>query len=340
MTKNNFHFLRFLFATLVVISHAYVLSGSTEENVAINKLSNGQLSFSQIGLSGFFIISGYFIFQSIERSATLLRYYKNRFLRLFPGLAVVLILSLLLSSIIYENKIPFANNSEVYTYIPYNLSLYGFQSSIKGVFDTNTYHSINGSLWTLRYEFTFYLLLSLLFRIRNSKRLVINLLCLFFLLFNILYNFYLFRYGNSSFLNLLGVHFLNFGTFFLAGSLLAAIKFETFKYKNIIVLISFCVLLISLYYNYYDNIKHVALPFLILSLGFVAIKGIENFGKLGDASYGIYIYSFPIQQTLVWFYKMNTYNLMICSIVLSIAFGFLSWHLIEKKMLHYKKNDS
>lgn len=164
MTKNNFQFLRFLFAILVVISHAYVLSGSTEENAGINKLTNGQLSFSQIGLSSFFVISGYFIFQSLQRSETLSRYYKNRFLRFFPGLVAVL----------------------------------------------------------------------------------------------------------------------------------------------------------------------------ILSLGFVAIKGIKNFGDLGDASYGVYIYSFPIQQTLVWFYKMNTYILMIYSVVLSIVFGFLSWHLIEKKMLDYK----
>ena len=105
--NNNFDFLRFLFALFVVISHAYALSGTTEEHSGVNWLSNGQLSFSQIGFSGFFIISGYFIFQSLQRSKSLSEYYKKRFLRLFPALAVVLLLSLFLVLFVYTNWLPF-----------------------------------------------------------------------------------------------------------------------------------------------------------------------------------------------------------------------------------------
>jgi peptidoglycan/LPS O-acetylase OafA/YrhL len=54
-------------------------------------------------------------------------------------------------------------------------------------------------------------------------------------------------------------------------------------------------------------------------------------------SYGIYIYSFPIQQTLVFFLRLKTYELMILSVVVSIVFGYLSWHLIEKRALKYKR---
>ena len=333
---NNFDFLRFLFALFVVISHSYALSGVSEENVGISKLSNGQLSFSQIGLSGFFIISGYFIFQSLQRSQSLLVYYKKRFLRIFPALVVVLCLSLILAAFVYRSDIPFYKNVEVYTYIPYNLSLYGFQSSIQDVFDTNTFHSINGSLWTIRYEFSLYIALSFLFFIRNKQAMVSYILCTTFLGFYLLYNFFLSRFAGASFMNLLGVHVLNFGTFFIAGSVLAALQLEKLKIKKILLLITIGIFLCSIYFNYYHFLKHIILPFIILLLGFIPLKGIKDFAKLGDASYGIYIYGFPIQQALMWYFKMNTYTLMLYSIFLSIVFGFLSWHIIEKRALKLK----
>ncbi|WP_308992651.1 acyltransferase [Mariniflexile litorale] len=336
--NNNFDFLRFLFAIFVVISHAYALSGGAEENTGINKLSNGQLSFSQIGLSGFFIISGYFIFQSLQRSKSLLIYYKKRFLRIFPALVVVLCLSLILVAFVYTGEVSFFKNKEVYTYIPYNVSLYGFQSSIQGVFDTNTYRSINGSLWSIRYEFSLYIALSFLFFIRNKKWIISYVLSLTFFVFYILYNFYLPKFAGASFMNLLGLHILNLGTFFIAGSVLASLQLETFKNKKTLLFVAVSIFLCSPYFNYYDLVNYIVLPFLILLIGFVPFIGLKDFFKLGDASYGIYIYSFPIQQTLMWFFKMNTYTLMLYSIFLSIGFGFLSWHLIEKQALKLKQN--
>lgn len=334
--NNNFDFLRFLFAIFVVISHSYALSGGTEENTGISKLSNGQLSFSQLGLSGFFIISGYFIFQSLQRSKSILAYYKKRFLRLFPALVVVLFLSLILVAFVYTGKIPFFKNKEMYTYIPYNLSLYGFQSSISGVFDTNAYHSINGSLWTIRYEFSFYIALSFLFFIRNKKMIISYLLCFVFFVFYTVYNFYLSKFAGASFINLLGLHILNLGTFFIAGSVLASLQLETTTKKKLFLFVVVSVFICSLYFNYYNLVKHIVWPFLVLLIGFIPFNCIKDFARLGDASYGIYIYSFPIQQVLMWFFKMNTYTLMLYSVLISITFGFLSWHLIEKKALKFK----
>jgi peptidoglycan/LPS O-acetylase OafA/YrhL len=56
-----------------------------------------------------------------------------------------------------------------------------------------------------------------------------------------------------------------------------------------------------------------------------------------DASYVIYIYSIPIQQTLMYFFKLKTYELIILSVMCSIVFGYLSWHIIEKRALKYKR---
>jgi peptidoglycan/LPS O-acetylase OafA/YrhL len=171
MTKNNnFDFLRFLFAIFVVISHAYPLSGGSETSQWIYQITNGQIVLERLGLDGFFIISGFFIFQSLQRSRGLLDYFKKRILRLFPALLVVLLITLIVVPFIYEGKIPIYKNTQVYSYLPNNLLLYNFQPVIKGVFDNNPYHAVNGSLWTIRYEFSLYIAIAVLYFFKNDKR--------------------------------------------------------------------------------------------------------------------------------------------------------------------------
>ncbi|PWH82805.1 acyltransferase [Algibacter marinivivus] len=333
--NNNFDFLRFLFALLVVISHSYPLSGNDESSQWIYQVTQGQIVLARIGLSGFFVISGFFIYRSLQRSESLFSYFKKRFLRIFPGLFVVLLLSVLLIPFVYEGQFPLTKNESYFTYLPNNLLLYNFQGVVNGVFNANPYHAINGSLWTIRYEFSLYIALSLLYFFRKSKKVQKGLLSLCFLGLIILNNFFLTRFSGSSIFGMLGFEILDLGTFFVGGSLLATFNFEKIKNKWILF-IAFLALLISIYFQFYNAIKHVILPVIILLLGFATLPFFNNFGKIGDMSYGIYIYSFPVQQALVYYYKLDVYQLMFFSIIISITLGYLSWHLIEKKALAYK----
>jgi peptidoglycan/LPS O-acetylase OafA/YrhL len=224
--NNNFDFLRFVFALFVVVSHSYELSGNSETLSWVNKISNGQIIFSQIGLSGFFVISGFFIFKSLNRSNSLLDYFKKRILRIFPALFFVLLISIALVFFLYKGNTPFFKNPETYSYFLYNFSLYKFQGGIKGVFDSNPYHSINGSLWTIRYEFCLYMVLSLLYYFRKKKNVVIFCLCFISLFLIVMYNFFIERFSGSKFFGFQGAFVLNLGTFFITGSLLASLQFE------------------------------------------------------------------------------------------------------------------
>ena len=61
MHKNNFDFLRLVFAVFVIITHSYSISGIKEIDI-LSQLTNGQTALSYVGVRGFFIISGYLIF--------------------------------------------------------------------------------------------------------------------------------------------------------------------------------------------------------------------------------------------------------------------------------------
>jgi peptidoglycan/LPS O-acetylase OafA/YrhL len=288
MTKeNNFHFLRFLFALFVVVSHSYALSGSDEHAQLIVQISNGQLNWSSIGLNGFFVISGYFIFQSLDRSATIGSYFKKRFLRVFPGLLGALASTVVIIPFVYTGAHSIFTQKDYYTYLPNNLSLFGFQSIVKGVFDTNYYHAINGSLWTIRYEFSLYIALASLYFIKANKKLVQGLLFAFFAFMYIVFIFFIDKVAGAKILNFQGLHIFNLGAFFIMGSLLASVNFKKYVSPKMFVG-CLTIFLVSVYFQYYEVIKHLVFPVLVLTIGFIKLPFFSTFGKYGDLSYGIW----------------------------------------------------
>jgi peptidoglycan/LPS O-acetylase OafA/YrhL len=334
--SNNFDFLRLIFASFVVITHSYPLSGASESDF-LSRLTFSQMPFSYMGVKGFFIISGYLIFKSLLRCKNLSDYYWKRVLRLFPALFVVLLLTVLLAPAVYESAIPYWKNSSVYTYIPHNLSLFFLQSKIEGVFENNPYKgSINGSLWTICYEFSMYIMVSLLFFIRQKSFLKAVIILLFISSYALaVFNPYFFS-GIFSKIGLGSNNFYDLMCFFTAGMLLTYLNISK-KTEILLISAAFIVLIGSIYLKIFGYTCFFTLPVLVILIGKNSTMYINKVGDvLGDISYGVYIYSFPIQQTLMYFFKLDTVPLMIFSLMLSFLLGYLSWHLIEKKALRYK----
>jgi len=337
MHKNNFDFLRLLLAIFVIITHSYPLSGILE-NDWLSQISKQQASFSTIGVWGFFSISGYLIYQSLTRSKTIFEYYWKRILRLFPALFFVLLLTVVLGVFVYNSDfIHYIRNKSVWTYLPLNLSLFRLQFSIDGIFANNPYKSIiNGSLWTLSYEFLFYFLISLLFFFKTGMR---NLLVCFVFAGLLLSRLFFFKeLGKYGFV-LSGDHLLSLGTCFFSGSLMASLKTNEWSsmFKIILVISGIIILIVSTYLGYCIPMQVILLPPIVILIGTLSTKYINSLSTtLGDLSYGMYIYAYPVQQTLMHFFKLNYLQLMFAATILSAFFAYLSWHLIEKKALSLK----
>jgi peptidoglycan/LPS O-acetylase OafA/YrhL len=60
--------------------------------------------------------------------------------------------------------------------------------------------------------------------------------------------------------------------------------------------------------------------------------------RYGDLSYGLYIYGWPIEQSIAWLNggAMAWWALFAIAFPVTAAFALLSWHLVEKRALRFK----
>jgi peptidoglycan/LPS O-acetylase OafA/YrhL len=340
MHKNNFDFLRLLFAALVVVHHCYPISGISEQD-PLYYFSNETISYSWIGVRGFFIISGYLIFQSLMRSEGITDYLIKRLLRIYPALIVVLIFTVLVCAFVYDGTfMEYLKNKSVWTYIPVNSSLIKLQHTINGVFESNPLkNGINGSLWTIGYEFSMYLFVIPLFYLKKFPRkihvLVISVLVI--LLFTT--RITLENQPNNLHIGVLSLNtWSDLALLFMIGAFLSVIKIESNRFRIPVLVIASVLFIALMRWEYFELSQYVLFPPIVIITGAAALKGISSIGELfGDVSYGTYIYSFPAQQLLMYYFKFNILELLLVSLPLSIFLGWLSWHLIEKHALAKKK---
>lgn len=339
MHKNNFDFLRLLFAILVVIHHCYPIAGVSEQD-PLYYYSNHSLSFSYLGVRGFFVISGYLIFQSLFRSKNILDYLVKRMLRIYPALIVVLILSVFFCSFVYEGTwFSYFKNKSMWTYIPINLSLIKLQYAIKGVFENNPLKgAINGSLWTIIYEISMYLFIIPFLLIKNLSQKNKTYILLIVLIVLYIARFSFTKYSHLHIGALSFGQWIHFSILFMSGAFLSVVNIEKFKYRYWLLVICTILFFVTISQPYFDTLQYIIMPLMVIIIGAASLRGINSIGeKFGDVSYGVYIYGFPIQQFLMYYFSLSIAGLLLLSIPLSIFFGWLSWHLIEKNTLANKK---
>ncbi|QLL56891.1 acyltransferase family protein [Empedobacter falsenii] len=332
-SSNNFDFLRLIFASLVIVSHSFPLTGKQEW---FEVHTNGQFGLGSLSVNIFFVLSGYLIFISLKYSKTIKNYLWKRLLRLYPALIILVLVTMIILPIFYTGNNIFSEAS--YRSYPHRvLSLYKVQYEVNHVFETNPYpKAINGSLWSLSYEFTMYIVLMLLFPFRKNKSSFI----LIILGFIISYVLHIYRpeflSKILSIIYLDSVELYRLSTYFLTGSLLSFIDLKRINSFTIRVML-FLILIASLYFNFFKFVAPFVLPVLILLIGILKTNYISSIGeKFGDISYGVYIYGFLVQQCLMSYFKLNVFELTCYSLIITFLLAYLSWHFIEKPMQKFK----
>ena len=89
--------------------------------------------------------------------------------------------------------------------------------------------------------------------------------------------------------------------------------------------------------TYFSLAYMLCLPYCLFYLAYVPKGPLLQLNRVGDYSYGIYIYAFPVQQSLLaLFPAIAIWKLNYLAMAISLLFAVLSWHWIEKPMLQQR----
>ncbi len=88
---------------------------------------------------------------------------------------------------------------------------------------------------------------------------------------------------------------------------------------------------------YFNFITSFALAYVVFFIVYkLPVLPLDRY--IGDLSYGVYIYAWPVQQIVEMFYPNNNpYQNGLISVVFVLLLAKLSWDLIEKPSLDLKK---
>lgn len=332
--KNCFDFLRFFFATNIALAHLWELS----QNKNLAFLSN--FSNSSIGVKGFFIISGFLVAKSYTNTSSLKGYFIKRIKRILPAYITVLLFSItILACFTRVSFLDYFTDINVYKYLGWNLAFLNFvHPCLPGLFEKNLLCAVNGSLWTLKVEEGFYIVLPLIFyAIKKTKKPFLILSSLYIL--SLLYWFTMDFYFNKP---LLAKQLPGYLAYFVTGIFLF-MNFEfVLKNKKKLLFVSILLLIISNFSDFKIDFIYPAAFGSIVIIAAYNLTVLNNFGKYGDFTYGLYIYHFPIIQIFRQYNLFEEYNPILMALLvifITLLFAVFSWFFIEKRFLDRFKTD-
>ncbi|KAF1691586.1 acyltransferase family protein [Pseudoxanthomonas koreensis] len=334
--ENNFDALRIVAAMAVIYGHARPLGGVPD----IGFFGN---SIQALAVKIFFVISGYLVAKSWVADPSPFRYLAKRGLRIFPGLLLLLLLTVLILGPLLTT-LPldkYFSNSNTWRYLFYNLILYPIYS-LPGVFENNVYpNAVNGSLWSLPVEFLMYLVFPLVYvcsRLDRTNRLLVAFtICL------CVSSLYLLRGGGE--LRHMVFHgtalspVLDVAPYFFLGSIVGVTRVGSILDPGIALFLAVVAALLQpIGAVSTELLLYVIVPYCVLSLATIASPVIYRAGRWGDPSYGIYLYGFVVQQTVYHFGApgMSPFTNTFISIPIAVVLAYASWHFVEKRALRLK----
>ncbi|MFT6247890.1 MAG: peptidoglycan/LPS O-acetylase OafA/YrhL [Cognaticolwellia sp.] len=341
---NNFNLIRFVAAFGVLFSHSFSLALGSSETEPFKQLFG--MSFGQIAVDIFFISSGFLIANSLFVKKNLANFLWARFLRIYPGLFAAVIFCVFFVGL-YFTSYPveqYLMNPQIYIFIAKNTVLFfGEEAGLPGVFESLPWSGIvNGSLWTLPFEVRAYCLLvvfSIVIHRLNtwskgllSERLLyllIPLLCMTIYIANYFYTFLPISYLASEDFRLYSLFFVGTACYIFRDYLLLS--------KRLFYAVLFFLLMSAMHTDLFFIVYNVTIFYVIFYIAYIPKGRVRKFNQYGDYSYGIYIYAWPVQQSVVALMPgINVLELCIYSFAITLLLSYLSWHCIEKKALKLK----
>lgn len=329
---NQFDKIRILAALGVIVSHHFSLTGTQGPAWFESRWLNWAF-LGGVCVMVFLCISGYLVMHSWLRAPRFPEYLWKRFLRLWPGLFASVLACVFLFGVTFTS-LPtgeFLSSPGTWRFVLANSSLFTHNPMLPGVFlKLPQPELMNGVYWTLPLEFMCYLVLGIL-GVAGLLR--------FPTLFNVLVAAYVagfLIFANYDFTGRI-YHWIEYPAFFAAGAWIALHdKWFSQHGKRLMQWLVPILLLIYFFTPLTSTARFFILPIVVIYVG--KLPATENwFVRLGDPSYGIYLYGCPVAQSVIALApQLNFWMSMALALAGSTLVGYLSWHLVEKRALRLK----
>jgi peptidoglycan/LPS O-acetylase OafA/YrhL len=330
---NNLQLIRFLAASVVILFHSYALTGQWSDEPIYRLLP--EMAGGTIGVFAFFAVSGILVTKSWLERGRLIPFIAARLLRIYPALVLATLLSVALAA--WSSARPwraFLADPMTRDYAWRTALSWQFAGNLPAAYAANPFpHAVNGSLWTLPVELRLYLGLALagtagVLGRRYAWTAVVLALCALALI------------APESFPmdpNILGTRL--FTIYFMLGSLA-----YVWRDRVPLTLWGLAGALALVAVDPWGVARGVLLPplfaYSLLVCAYHPRLRWRAFNRLGDYSYGLYIFSFPIQQIVIA--KLGSpvasspVAVLAMAFPLTLALAAMSWHLVERPMLRLK----
>lgn len=317
--------------TALVVTGTHCLWVVYGHNPPLEWPLNFLVEASTCGVCIFFAISGYLITSSLIERPGMLRYTFARILRLCPLLFLAsLIMAFNVGPLVSTASFAdYYGDWRVWAYVPLTSFAYP-DMTLPGVFTAlPSQGEVNISIWTLRYEMIAYVLMGIIAALGLLQHRFFAVFVGFATLVYLLITYGTTLRGEIPFL----LHGFRFGMIFLIGSVL-------YRYRSQIP-INFWGVIIVITFAYLTNNLPLKEPFRLMALSYSAIwfalkapPILQRYNRFGDYSYGIFVFHWPIAQTIFLLNPTISYSSLLMIVVpLALLLAIVSWHLIEEPLL-------
>jgi peptidoglycan/LPS O-acetylase OafA/YrhL len=329
---------------MVLLAHAPELTDGNRSREIMARLTTPQFTFGILGVDGFFLLSGYLIIKSWINCPDPWDFLRKRFLRIAPGYAVATLVAIVVVGLIAPGESDFFRLYAL-RWETIRTLLFAYRPAALPVFPGNHYYRIlNGSLWTILYEFRCYLIVAVAGMAGLFKRpkLLIGataMLSAFFTVFSLnkalidhlpwpslLYRFL----GDPS-------NLLRFMTMFFVGGCFFVFK-DRIKFTPDLAYFSVCAI-IAIRFAKPEHIEGAFVMFggyLLFYFGSKPIASLSCMARIPDLSYGIYLYGWPVESLFIWYFHPSPWIVFAASTFLCAGLAWLSWTFVEGPALSLK----
>jgi len=303
------------------------------------------MSFGEVGVDGFFLVSGYLITLSLLQSKSNPEYLLKRVLRIYPGYVAAYLLSLFVVGCLAGGTV-----ADLHSVLHFKLLehlLFLDKPELASAFQNLPKPYLSGTMWSLSYEFRCYCVLMILGAsgvLRSRKVvLVITAILLQALVCIHLNPVFIHDIGISiapALLHLMGDPMLDIRccTLFFCGSCFFLFS-DKIIFRSSGAIVAFAVLLNFMFAFQFAEAAYAVLGGYILFWFALSVKSdlIARVGARNDLSYGIYLYAWPIQNLVILHFRhISPWLLFLISLPLAAALAFASWVCVERPFLRLK----